>query len=112
RGGRRAAAARTRASTATRSGAGRTKTTRGGEDQLHSPAILAGAKCSTPARMAGLFRGLLFVAIGECQQGVARHQIWVRLHPALVLVDPAAVGLLALGQRVHQLLPPVVLLAF
>src|SRR5262249_46781929 len=44
-------------------------------------------------------------------QGVAGNKVGVAFHPLVVGVGPAAVGVLALGDRLQQLGAPVVLLA-
>src|SRR4029078_2306979 len=52
------------------------------------------------------------LAIRQGHQRVAGGEIGVALHPLLlVLIDPAAVGLLPLGQRRGDVCAPVVLLA-
>src|SRR5262245_16802735 len=54
---------------------------------------------------------LLLLAVAEGHEGVAGDHVRVALHPAVLLVDPAAVGPLPLRQRLDQFRPPVVLLA-
>ena len=49
------------------------------------------------------------LAVGEGQEGVGGHEVRVAFEPAVVGVDPRAVGLLAAGELLGQLAAPVVL---
>src|SRR5713101_1584933 len=52
---------------------------------------------------------LLRLAIAERHQGIARDQVGIAFHPLVLVVDPAAVGLLPLGEGLGDVGAPVVL---